>query len=204
MGFGWLFVGYFFAYVSSFSAELSFGMLVGFPLMIVAFYKLASYQTAFRACFYYSFASLPFALYFGVFGISKLFQLSVGGIFLESGVFLAVIQWLLFAFSVGMHLLLLYAVAQLTGELALFSMRVAAWRNLILMMLYYFVDAVARLPFVQPIAQYFVLPVILLRVVTILMNLLLIFDCYRKICSEEEKNKPVELPLEAETRKGKK
>ena len=192
MGFGWLFVGYFFAYISSFSAELSFGMLVGFPLMLLAFYKLASYQKYFKICFFYSFASLPLALYFGAYGISLLLGQDWGGILAKDGGFLAVMQWLLFAFSVGLHLLMLYAIAELAKELSLLSLRVATWRNLILMVLCYLVDAVARLPFVAPISQYFVLPVILLRVATVFLNLLLIFDCYRKIAPEEELASPPE------------
>ena len=188
MGFGWLFIGYFFAYIMSVYEVLSFAMLAGFPMILMGLYKLAPYHTAFRSLFYYSFASLPFALYFGVYGFSQLTFSEMGGIFV--GGFLDAVTWCYFGFSLLFHALLLYAVAQLAAELKLFSIQSAAWRNMILTMLYYLVDLVARLPFLSAYQGYFALPVILLRVITIFLNIYLIYQCYRHICSEEENNRP--------------
>ena len=61
-----------------------------------------------------------------------------------------------------------------------------AWRNLILVVTYYLIDGVVRLPipWIAEHRSYFSLSLILLRLVYILLNMYLIFKCYRHICPE--------------------
>lgn len=199
MGFGWLFIGYFFANVMAVYSVLSFAMLAGYPLMVMGLYKLAPYHARFRSLFFVSLISLPFALYYGIYGFSQLGFAALDGIF--KGVFFETVQWCYFVFAMAFHALLLYAIAGLSAELGLLSIQSAAWRNLILTMLYYLIDLVARLPFVASVQQYFIMPLLLLRIIAVFLNLYLIFRCYRHICSEEENNKPAE-PTPVKPKKG--
>ena len=189
MGFGWLFIGYFFANVMAVYSVLSFAMLVGYPLMVMGLYKLAPYHVRFRSLFFVSLVSLPFAVYYGAYGFSMLGLSALDGMFLSP--LFDVVQWCYFTFNMLFHALLLYAIAGLSAELELFSIQSTAWRNLILTVLYYVVDLVARLPFTASIQPYFIAPVLLLRLMTVFLNLYLIYRCYRHICSEEENSVPV-------------
>ncbi len=190
MGFGWLLIGYFFAFIMSLYSPLSVAMLVGYPMMIYGLYRLAPYHRYFRFFFYYSFASLPFALYFSVFGLSQL--LSIGNASVFTGGLYATVEWLYFAFSLGFQALLLLSIAGLSAELELRSVQSSAWRNLIMVGLYYLLDGIVRLPFtwLQEHKGIFSLSIILLRLCYILFNMYLIFECYRHICPEEDRDMP--------------
>ena len=185
MGFGWLLVGYFFANVMSLYSPLSFAMLAGYPMMIMGLWRLAPYHTRFRYAFYGSFISLPFAIYFSLYAFS---QLGFQEVAFLSGGFYSTVEWSYFAFSLLFHALLLYAIAGLTAELGLVALQGNAWRNLIFVVLYYLVDGFARLPiaWISALQGYFSLVLILLRLSTLLLNMYLIFKCYRYICPEEE------------------
>ncbi|MBE6701857.1 MAG: hypothetical protein E7585_00375 [Ruminococcaceae bacterium] len=185
MGFGLLLIGYFFANIMSLYSTLSFSMLVGYPIMIYALWRLAPYHTRFRHSFYISFGALPFAVYFTVFAIMQwcgvqwaLFEGVTYGIF-ELGYFL---------FSLCFHFFLLYSVAGLAGELRFLVLQSGAWRNLIMMALYAVIDAISRLPIPQIAANpaYFAIPVLLLKILFLFLNMWLFFQCYRKIAPEDE------------------
>lgn len=188
MGFGWLLIGYFFANIMSLYSTLSFAMLAGYPMMIMGLYRLAPYHTRFRYCFYFSFASLPFALYFALYGFA---QMGIGSqLAFLTGSFYLVVEWCYFVFSLLFHGLLLYGIAGLTQELGLVALQGNALRNMILVGLYYLIDLIARLPvaFISAHVAYFAIPLILLRLIFILLNLYLIFKCYRYICPEGEES----------------
>lgn len=184
MGFGWLFVGYFFVQVMALYSPLSFAMLAGYPMIIMGLWHLAHYHPRFAFAFYFSLASLPFALYFSLFSFSQL-GLPISDALFE-GLLYEIAQWGYFVFLIGLHLLLLYAVAGLTGELRLILLQSNAWRNMIIVALFFVLDFLARMPFLSEQRTLLALPLLLLRLCYIFLNLLLIFKCYRNICSEEE------------------
>lgn len=190
MGFGWLFIGYFFVNIMALYSPLSVAMLVGYPLMICGLYRLAPYHRYFRIFYYYSFISLPFAVYFSMYGLSQLFpalQLSLFASDLH-----ATVEWLYFGFSLGFQVLLLLSVAGITSELGLLSMQSSTWRNMIMVGLYYLLDGFTRLPirWITAHQGIFSLSLILLRLCYILFNMYLIFKCYRHICPEEDRDMP--------------
>lgn len=190
MGFGWLLVGYFFANVMSLYSPLSFAMLAGYPLMIFGLFHLAHYHTRFQLCFYVSFVSLPFAVYFALYGFA---QLGLGDtLTFLTGSFLQTVEWCYFVFAFLFHALLLYAVAGLTGELELVGLQGNAYRNLIFVALYYLIDMIKRLPisFIQTNKGYLAMPLILLKLVFVLLNMILLFKCHRYICPEGDQDMP--------------
>ena len=145
MGFGWLLVGYFFANVMSLYAPLSFAKLIGYPMMVYGLYLLAHYHDRFRYCWYFSFSSLPFALYFSFYGFA---QLGIGTQWwILGGIFFQVVEWAYAGMTLILHVMLLYAIIGLCSELKLIGIQSNAYRNLIMVGLYYVLYLVARLPF---------------------------------------------------------
>ncbi|MBQ8357175.1 MAG: hypothetical protein IJX39_05135 [Clostridia bacterium] len=200
MGFGWLLIGYFFANVMSLYSPLSFAMLAGYPMMIMGLYHLAPYHPRFRYTFYASFVSLPLAIYFALYGFS---QMGFGYFPFFTGTFYTVMEWCYFAFSLLFHALFLFAVAGLTRELGLIALEGNAWRNLIFVGTYYLLDGIARMPIPWIMAHqgYFSLSLILLRICFILLNIYLIYKCYRYICPEGEENMPDKLSQKSKKQK---
>lgn len=191
MGFGWLLMGYFFVHIMSLYSPLSVAMLVGFPMMIYGLRLLSPYHRYFHFSFYCTILSLPFALYFSAYGLSQLF-VSFQELPLLTGGFFDAMEWGYFVFSLGFHALLLLSIAGLTAELQLRSVQSSAWRNLIMVGLYFLIDGFARLPiaWIAENRNLFSLSVILLRLCYVLFNEYLIFQCYRHICPEEDRDMP--------------
>ena len=182
MGFGWLMVGYFFAFVVSLYSPLAMAMLVGYPLMIIGLRMLAPYHKHLKIAFFSSFASLPFALYFGVDAFAKVGMIQP--VFKAS--LSATMEWVYFVFSFLFTAWLLYALASLCAELTLIRLQTTALRNLLILAFTFLLDLVARLPFgfIQSISMYVGLPLLLLRFIILFLNLYLFFGCYRYICPE--------------------
>lgn len=183
MGFGWLLVGYFFVAVVSIYSPLSFAMLAGYPLMIYGLWQLAPYHRYFRVSFFFSFLSLPFAVYYAIYGFGQMgFSVpSVSALF-------ATVEWIYFVFTVLFVALWLFAIFSLCRELAHARLLTCALRALIFFGLAQIADFAGRLPisFIRNNQGYFALPAVLLRLIVIFLNLYLIYQCYRHICPQGE------------------
>ena len=133
MGFGWVLAGYFFANIMAVYSPLAVGMLVGYPLMIAGLYKLAPYHKRFYRCFIFSFFTLPFALYFGVYGAFRLVGAAMPALF--TGTVYDVTLIVYYTVSTAFQLLLLSGVAGLSAELGLTDLQSGALRDMILVAL---------------------------------------------------------------------
>ncbi len=182
MGFGWLMVGYFFVSVVSLYSPLAMAMLVGYPLMIVGLRLLAPYHKYLKLAFFFSFLSLPFALYFGIDAFGKVGMIPA---ILPASLF-ATVEWIYFIFYFLFSALVLYAVCALCGELSLIRWQSTALRNLLVLGFTFALDLIVRLPigFIEAISGYVGLLLLLLRLVTVFLNIYLLFGCYRYICPE--------------------
>ena len=185
MGFGWFLIGYFFVSVMSLYSSLSFAMLAGYPMMIFALRQLAPYHRYFRVGFYVSILSLPFAVYFGLYGLSELGLVSLSAL---GGVLSDTVQWVYFVFTLLFTALWLYGIMDFCREIGHLRLQGCALRNLMLFGITYLFDFIARLPigFVQRYQGYFAAPVLLMRIIVIYLNLYLIFSCYRAFGPEGE------------------
>ena len=188
MGFGLLLIGFFFACVMSLIPSLYFAMLWGYPMIIIALYRLASYHVRFKYTFFVSFASLPFAVYFS---LAALRDWGVEGwlkSFVDSS--FSIVEPCYIVFYTFFFFLVLYSIAGLAGELRLLSVQSSAWRNVIVLGFYVLLDLVYRVASPQiaenQLEPYFALPALLLKVAFLLLTVWLIFQCYRKIASEDE------------------
>lgn len=185
MGFGYVLVGYFFANImGTVHSVFGFAQLVGYPLMLVGFRKLAAYQRGFLKCFYLSFAALPFSVY-----RTYLSLIAFGVPFPEPlAGFAAAVDWIYFAFFLLLEGLWLLSVGALSAELSFPKTQSAAYRNMIFVGLYALIYLVTGLPFVAQTqaSKYFVVPFLLLRTAALFLNLWLLYLCYRNICPAEE------------------
>ena len=180
MGFGWFLVGYFFVSVMSIYSPLSFAMLAGYPMMIFGLWQLAPYQRYFRVSFFFSLLSLPFALYYACYGLGLLgFSMpAVGAAFVT-------VEWIYFVFTLLFTALWLFAVYSLCRELEHARLLSGAVRALIFFAAAQLLDLAARLP-LGVVAFYLALPAVLLRLITVFLNMYLIYLCYRYVCPQGE------------------
>ena len=180
MGFGWFLVGYFFVSVMSIYSPLSFAMLAGYPMMIYGLWQLAPYQRYFRVSFFFSLVSLPFALYYACYGLGQLgFALpAVGAAF-------ATVEWIYFVFTLLFTALWLFATYSLCREVGHARLFACAVRALLFFAAAQLLDLAARLP-IGAVAGYLALPAVLLRLISVFLNIYLIYLCYRYICPQGE------------------
>ena len=162
---------------------LSFMMAVGYGLIIFALLRLAPYHKHFQQCFYVSFLSLPFAGYYTVYGLAASGVMSQPALFTRIG---TAVDWLYFAYTLLLQLLLVYAIFRLTVELEITPLQPTALRNLIFLAVYYVLYGIARMPLaiIQNNVSLLALPVTILRFTCIFCNLWLFYGCYRVILPE--------------------
>ena len=192
MGFGCLFVGYFFAnMMPPVGTPLSLAKLIGYPLMIAAFYRLAPYHKRFLHCFIASFATLPFAVYYGLLGLAE-FKVMPQLWFL-TGTFYTVVESCYLAVSALIHVLMLLAIFALTKELQHADLQGNALRCLICTGLYTVLRGLMLIPCAMQ--KYLFAATMLLWLCMLFMNLFLLFRCYRYICPEGDENMPEPLRI---------
>ena len=181
MGFGWFLIGYFFVSVVSVYSPLSFMMLAGYPVMVYGLWQLAPYHRYLRVSFFFSLLSLPFAIYYAFYGLGAM---GLGTFAFVNAAF-ATVEWIYFVFTLLFTAFWLFALYSLCRELGHCRLLACALRSLIFFAMAQIFDFVARLP-IGAAAPYFALPAILLRVITIFLNLYFIYLCYRYICPQGE------------------
>ena len=185
MGFGCLFIGYFFANMMPPAASpLSLAKLIGYPLMIAAFYRLAPYHKRFLYCFFASFATLPFAVYYGMIGLAQ-FSVIPTYWFL-TGTFYTVVEICYIAVSLALHVLMLLAIIGLTEVLKHTTLLTAAWRSFVCACAYFLLRILMLIPCAMQ--KYLLAITLLLWLCMLFMNLFLLFKCYRYICAEGDDN----------------
>lgn len=195
MGFGLLLMGYFLGMVMSLNIFGAFFRLAGFALAAYAARKLSDYHKGF------SFLALASMLSVAVSVLGAISSLSA---FLYDNMIIAeklIGDGLATAFGYaryGAELIFTVAlciaislIAKETGEIKL---RYVAIRNLALYCVYFVLQIICWLPheYVGTLLQITALPAVaqLAGFALILLNLLMIFSCYRRICDESDVDMP--------------
>jgi len=190
MGFGILFIGYFAASLMSVNSFGYIFRLVGFAVILIALAKLARYNNAFRIPFAVGTLMAVCALLMSVSGITGLLydKMLIDNALLSSktlkdalGITDTVLE---FFFSAA----LAYAIKEIARETEDKELVFGAVRNFVFFCVYYVLMGVAYLPFAfaESYVKYFSLPVLLLYFACIILNLVLIFKCYMRICDEND------------------
>ena len=195
MGFGLLLMGYFLGMVMSLNIFGAFFRLAGFALAAYAARKLSDYHKGF------SFLTLASMLSVAVSVLGAISSLSA---FLYDNMIISeklIGDGLATAFGYaryGAELVFTVAlcvsislIAKETGEIKL---RYVAIRNLALYCVYFVLQIICWLPheYVGTLLQITALPAVaqLAGFALILLNLLMIFSCYRRICDESDVDMP--------------
>ena len=187
MGFGLMFVGYFFAYLISlvFVPEI-----VGYAIMIWAAVKLSSFDLKFKRCLpvlgglclvsAYSFAGDVLAYF------------KIGTPFFNNTA-LSVASAAQEALVLAFNILLLIAVGSIAKDTGIDKIRFRAMRNLLLVVLsqvsYMIVIFLPQGGENEIIKTVFAVT-LMLRFIWIFLNLMLLASCYRMICEEGDEGMP--------------
>lgn len=193
MGFGWLFIGYFMTFLMSVNTFGFIFRLLGYLIILFSALKLREYNRAFVSVCWSSAALIASSAVTTVYRGGRLFYdyLLVGSVAENAGfetVMLAVDTVLVLAF----HICLTAAVRSIAIETGVIKIAVSAVRNFAFFVLYYTANLVANMPFefAERISHYINLPLLLLYFACIVLELILIFTCYAKICAEGDEYMP--------------
>ena len=195
MGFGLLLMGYFLGMVMSLNIFGAFFRLAGFTLATYAARKLSDYHKGF------SFLTLASMLSVGVSVLGAISSLSA---FLYDNMIIAeklIGDGLATAFGYARYgaelvftVALCVAISLIAKETGEIKLRYVAIRNLALYCVYFVLQIICWLPheYVGTLLQITALPAVaqLAGFALILLNLLMIFSCYRRICDESDVDMP--------------
>ena len=195
MGFGLLLMGYFLGMVMSLNIFGAFFRLAGFALAAYAARKLSDYHKGF------SFLTLASMLSVGVSVLGAISSLSA---FLYDNMIIAeklIGDGLATAFGYARYgaelvftVALCVAISLIAKETGEQKLRYVAIRNLALYCVYFVLQIICWLPheYVGTLLQITALPAVaqLAGFALILLNLLMIFSCYRRICDESDVDMP--------------
>lgn len=187
MGFGILFIGYFIATLMGFGyAPIR---LIGYGIVWVSSFKLKRYNTNFvflsiGASIMIAVSALLTALSVTDFLYTEM--LISGKIFPQgfsaSMAHIERICYLVFSAA------LLYPIRSIAIETEVEKISFGAVRNFVFSLVYFVLYGIAYLPFsfAQDYKKYFSVPVFLMDIAIIVLNLVLIFTSYAKICDESD------------------
>ena len=199
MGFGFLFVGYFMAFlVSNLHAGIGFA---GGYLMALGVLKLKDYNRKFIYAIY------PLALFM----VLKLKDaaLDVLSVFGEVPAFfeLSAVKTVFDLFEIAAVLVfvvsLFLAVSELAESVGLEKIRVSALRNIYFFGAYTLFCAVRFLPIPYPteFLKYFNLVIVLMQLFWIIISMITLFSCFRNIADKEKLDRQIEKEIEDEEKK---
>jgi hypothetical protein len=195
MGFGLLLMGYFLGMVMSLNIFGAFFRLAGFSVTAYAARKLSDYHKGF------SFLTLASIISVGVSVLGAISSLSA---FLYDNMIIAeklIGDGLATAFGYARYgaelvftVALCVAISLIAKETGEIKLRYVAIRNLALYCVYFVLQIICWLPheYVGTLLQITALPAVaqLAGFALILLNLLMIFSCYRRICDESDVDMP--------------
>lgn len=195
MGFGLLLMGYFLGMVMSLNIFGAFFRLAGFALAAYAARKLSDYHKGF------SFLTLASMLSVAVSVLGAISSISA---FLYDNMIIAeklIGDGLATAFGYARYgaelvftVALCVAISLIAKETGEIKLRYVAIRNLALYCVYFVLQIICWLPheYVGTLLQITALPAVaqLAGFALILLNLLMIFSCYRRICDESDVDMP--------------
>ncbi len=184
MGFGLMFVGYFFAYLISL---VLVPKILGYAIMVWATVKLSAFDLKFKKGLPVLGGLILVSAYSLVGDIFRYFSMDVT---LFNGVVPNVIAVIEEVLVLVFHAFLMLAIANIAKETGLEKIRFSAMRNLLIIGIAEVAYTVMIfLPKNESIQAVF-LGVIILRFIWIFCNLFLLASCYRMICEEGDESMP--------------
>jgi hypothetical protein len=193
MGFGLLFIGYFITFVMTLNNFKFIIAPVGYVVILLALLRLRRYERRFHYALICSMLLILFGSYNFLHGGAEKLGIALPA---WDTVIKPAADWVLFIAEAALSIALLLAIAALAGGLELTGQRRAAWRNTILVGVYFITDTTRMTLFPGSAAanQYLLPPVLLLRLCYTALNLILIYSCYMRICPEGDEDMPEREP----------
>ncbi len=183
MGFGLLFIGYFVATLMSINKVGFIARLVGYVLVIIASRKLSKYNRSFGILTISGLLMLAVSVMLALSDVSKLLYNALlisrqpfGEGYVMACAYTETAAFLLF------NVALLYALRAISLETGVLRNSAAALRNLVFVCAYVVLYVASLLPF--SFVKWLSLTAAMIYFFFIVLNLVLIFSCYARICDE--------------------
>lgn len=188
MGFGWLFIGYFLIVMRS--PILSSAVhLLGCGLVVFALLKLREYNRSFDVSMI---GALLLLLVSGVLLFADVNKILYDNLIVSANLFSDSLKTAIGYAEQGASFVfnatLLWGVLRIARETKVTKIANSAIRNFVFICLYYIAYLVSFLPFenIKATQAEFALICWVLYIAWMIMNLILIFTCYAKICDEND------------------
>ncbi len=183
MGFGLLFFGYFATMLMSVNQFGAFIKLAGYALILIASCKLNKYHGSFL---WLSISSVLMMAVYVAMVASNVSQFLYEQLIIDvqplGQAYQNICSYIEAAATFVFHAAMLSAIRAIAVETGVFKNAVSAVRNLVFVCLYYVLYLLAMLPL--SISKYFSLAAVVVFFVFIILNLVLIYSCYARICDE--------------------
>jgi len=188
VGFGILFFGYCITYIISLPIGVP-ARLIGYLILCFGCKKLGEYNESFR---FASLSAIALSLFSAFQSVLLLFDFLYENLLISNDPIPSVVDGVLKYADVilvlSFHILLLLAIRAIAKETGVEKIEAAAIRNLFFVSLYFVLIAFAYLPLPirESFNKYLGLPLFMLNIAWMILNLVLIFNCYAKICDESD------------------
>lgn len=183
MGFGLLFIGYFVATLMSINMAGPFIRVIGYGIVFVAASKLSGYNRNFRLL---QIASALMGALSILISASTVTNFLYDELIISSSIFTGAYQTVIGHVETVMSFMfatvMLYAIRSIAIETEDDKISMNAIRNFVFMCIYMLLYVVTCLPFAY--TKYFGMPTLLIQLAYVILNLILIFTCYTRICDE--------------------
>jgi len=185
MGFGLLFIGYFVATLMTINKFGAYIRVIGYAIVAFSASKLNKYNRTFTYLSFSAILMIAVSLLLALSDIMTLF--SINSVFVGNS-FISIMGYVEMFFSLIFNAVMLYCIRSIAIETDVSKIAVGAIRNLIFICIYYVLTLIGMLPFdfAKEYSVYFSAPVLILYFVWIILNLVLIFSCYSRICDEND------------------
>ena len=180
MGFGILFFGYFLAFGFSLSKVYFFADIIGALIMLIAFTRLAQYNTYYKAAFG---TGVGFILLSGANALSL-----VKPIYEPDGAVALCVNGAKLAVACIMLVIVLLGARGISGGAGDDRLVRGAERQIAMTVVYYVASlgVLAVSPFFADVTSYASIVLIIYYYVVFVMNLLYIYKCFATLCPEDE------------------
>ncbi|MBE6583699.1 MAG: hypothetical protein E7649_01775 [Ruminococcaceae bacterium] len=189
MGFGFLLIGYIFAYVSAvgFGTYIFAGTLVGGSIMFLGLFELRKYSPTFVYALIANTLLLICSLYGTLVWVEQQFGFPLGIVALNLGTVFDLAE---IAINFLFNMSVLYGIADLSRRVEYPDTRVKAFRNMIFVILFNVLQIIVLLPIetLKSSRAGLMMLLMLMQLVYTIINAALIFKCYAMICPEGQED----------------
>lgn len=191
MGFGWLLIGYFTATLMSFNIFGAFFKLVGFSIAFFGIKKLWAYNKSFGILLYSCIAAIIISALCAFCDVSEfMYENMITYERLVPAQTVNILAYAKYTLECVFTVLLCISVCSISRETGAPKLVYISIRNLVIYAVYFAAQVLCWIP-AEPIRAFLsatALPVwvLILNLLILILNTLMLFSCYTKICDEDD------------------